>query len=154
MSAMEQGQEHRQNFFPLMGRHLSALYHFVRHQLAYLQATGDLLRDELSAEDDVDAVAARAYQEFPHAPSGRALRPALIRLAREQIDTEVARLVSWRAREPDEDLKVEDVIVEGLQGDDLARALGRPKDVSDRMLEHARAYLRERLTEAACLPPS
>lgn len=96
--------------------------------------------------------------------------------------------------EPDEDLKVEDVIedldvempdeeratrelqscvdaalaglpgewrravtlryVEGLSGDALARALGRSRTESERLLEHARACLRERLTESACRPPS
>jgi RNA polymerase sigma factor (sigma-70 family) len=218
---MEQAQRHRESFFVLMARHLSSLYHFVRHQLAYLEAVGELMPGELVADDVVDAVAARAYREFPSAPSGRALRRRLVQLAREQLRTEVARLTSWRQRtpvrteddvpetppeqavralgdeildfhEPDEDLKVEDIIedldvempdevaathevqgcvdaalaglpaewrravilyhVEDLKREELARALGRSKDESERILEHARAYLRERLTESACRP--
>jgi DNA-directed RNA polymerase specialized sigma24 family protein len=223
MDATEQAQRHRQNFFPLMGRHLSSLYHFVRHQLRYLEAVGDLMPGELAPEEVVDAVVARAYEEFPAAPSGRALRRRLVQLAREQLAAEVGRLKSWRERtpvrteddvpetppeqsvralgdeildfhEPDEDLKVEDIIedldvetpeeiaathevqacvdaalaglpaewrraillhhVDGLEGDELARALGQSREESARMLEHARAYVRERLTESACLRPA
>jgi RNA polymerase sigma factor (sigma-70 family) len=223
MRPSAQEQHHRENFFSFMGRHLASLYHVVRHQLAYLEAVGDLSPGELTPEEIVDVVVARAYHEFPSAPSGRALRRRLIQLAGEQLRVEVARIQSWRARtpvhteddvpetppeeavsrlgeeildfyEPDEDLKVEDVIedldvdnpedvaathelqacvdaalaglpadwrravilrhVEGLSGDALARALGKTNEETERMLEYARAYLRERLTEAACLPRS
>jgi RNA polymerase sigma factor (sigma-70 family) len=223
MGVSEQEQRNRENFFPLMGRHLPSLYHFVRHQVAYFEAVGDLKPGELAPEEVVDAVVGRAYKEYPSAPSGRALRRRLIQLAREQLRDEVARIKAWRRRtpvhteddvpetppeqavrslgdeildfyEPDEDLKVEDVIedldvetpeevaathelqscvdaalaglpeewrravtlyhVEGLSGDELARALGKSRSESEHLLEHARAYLRQRLTESACLPRS
>jgi RNA polymerase sigma factor (sigma-70 family) len=148
----------------------------------------------------------------------------LIRLAQEHIRHEVERANAWRRRtpvrleqdvpetppptegmstlgdeildfyEPDEDLKVEDVIpdidvptpeeesetrelqscvdaalaalpkewrralrlhyVEGRDGAELSRALGRPEPEVDRLLEHARAYLRQKLLEAGLKGPS
>jgi RNA polymerase sigma-70 factor, ECF subfamily len=44
--------------------------------------------------------------------------------------------------------------VDGLSGDELARALGKSRSESEHLLEHARAYVRQRLTESACLPRS
>jgi RNA polymerase sigma factor (sigma-70 family) len=122
-----------------MGRHLKGLYHFVRQQLAYLEATGDLVPGELTADDVVDTVLTRAYPQLPAAPSARQVRRVLLRLAREYLREEVTRLQSWRRRtpvrteqhvpetppleyvsrlgeeilefyQPDEDLKVEDVL--------------------------------------------
>jgi RNA polymerase sigma factor (sigma-70 family) len=40
--------------------------------------------------------------------------------------------------------------VNGLAGTALARAVGRPEAETDRMLDHARAYLRQRLVESGC----
>jgi len=40
--------------------------------------------------------------------------------------------------------------VNGLAGAALARAVGRPEAETDRMLDHARAYLRQRLVESGC----
>jgi RNA polymerase sigma factor (sigma-70 family) len=128
----------RELFFWLVGRHLTGLHHFVRHQLAYFQAVGDLLPDELTAEDVVDAVLLRAYGEFVKDPTPQKIRSWLVQLARQHLETEVQRLKSRRDRtvrteqdipetppteavstlgdeildfyEPDEDLKLEDVI--------------------------------------------
>lgn len=131
-------QRTRELFLPLIGRHLNGLYHYVRHQLAYLQSVGDLLPDELTPEDVVDAVLLRAYREFVNDPPERKIRSWLIRLAREHLTAEVRRLRGERERtvhieedipetppeeyvstlgeeilyfhEPEEDLKLEDVI--------------------------------------------
>jgi len=40
----------------------------VRHQLAYLESTGDLLPGELRPEDVIDSVLLRAYHEFVKSP--------------------------------------------------------------------------------------
>ena len=132
-------QRYRQAFFSLVAPHVKHVYHFVRHQLRYHEAIGDLRPDELKADEVVDAVLLRAYREFVRAPRRRSLRRWLIDLARDEVAAEVKELKSWDARtsvrteadvpetppaewvstlgeeildfhEPDEDLKVEDVI--------------------------------------------
>jgi RNA polymerase sigma factor (sigma-70 family) len=211
-------QRTRELFFSLIGRHLSGLYHFVRHELAYLQSTGDLTPGELAPEDVVDAVVVRAYREFTQNPPPPKIRSWLIRLARQHLGAEVARRKAESGStvhieqdipetppreyvstlgderldfyEPDEDLKLEDVIpdldvptpeqesetkelrrcveaalggmprawrralllrhVNGLTGSALASAVERPKPETDRMLENARDYLRQRLMESGC----
>ena len=132
-------QRYRQAFFSLVAPHVKHVYHFVRHQLRYHEAIGDLRPGELNADEVVDAVLLRAYREFVRAPRRRSLRRWLIDLARDEVAAEVKQLKSWDARtpvrteahvpetpptervstlgeeildfyEPDEDLKVEDVI--------------------------------------------
>ena len=100
---------------------------------------GDLLPEELTPEDVVDAVLLRAYREFVKDPTEQKIRSWLIRLAREQLEAEIKRLKSERNRtavhieedipetppteevstlddeilefyQPDEDLKLEDII--------------------------------------------
>jgi RNA polymerase sigma factor (sigma-70 family) len=134
-------QRSRETFFALVGPHVKRLYHFVRHLLAYREAIGDLRAGELSADDVVDAVLVRAYQEFITHPPPRKLKSWLIGLAREQLAADVRRLKAWHERtpvhteddvpetppeesvsrlgeevldfdEPDEDLKVEDVVAD------------------------------------------
>jgi RNA polymerase sigma factor (sigma-70 family) len=128
----------RAQFFSMVRRQLGTLYRFVRHELAYRHDAGDLLRGELSAEDVVDAVLLRAYREHVIEPKSRRSSGWLIRLAQEQIDSDVGRLVEARETtshveedvpetppqeevttlgeeilyfyQPDEDLKLEDLI--------------------------------------------
>lgn len=215
----EWGPRSRALFLALVGRHLKSLYHFVRHRLGYLEAVGDVLPGELTADEIVDAVLLRAYREFVKDPRERQIKGWLLGLAREQLDAEVERLKAWRTRTPvrtehdypdtpptewvstlgdetldfhelDEDLKIEDVIpdieaptpgeqvetrelrwcvdtalagmpaewrravllrhVEGLTGVELARALRRSELETRRILEQARAYLRQKLVESGC----
>jgi RNA polymerase sigma factor (sigma-70 family) len=122
-----------------MSRYLSNVYHVVRHEIRYFEAVGDLRPGELAPEEVVDAILPRAYQEFLQDPTGRKIKSRLIELAREHLRAQVQELKSWRARtpvhteqdvpetppqervstlgdeildfyEPDEDLKMEDVI--------------------------------------------
>jgi RNA polymerase sigma factor (sigma-70 family) len=138
-NAVPLAQRRREDFFPLIGQHVKHVYHFVRHRLAYHEAVGDVPRGDLTPEDVVDAVVLRAYREFVKAPRRRKLRSWLIEIAREHLAAEVERLKWWRdltpARtaddvpetppteavstlgdeildfhEPDEDLKLEDVL--------------------------------------------
>jgi RNA polymerase sigma factor (sigma-70 family) len=211
-------ESNRQRFFSLIGRHLSGLYHVVRHELAYREAVGDLLPGEVAVEDVVDAVLLSAYREFVKEPPARRLGGWLIERARKYLAAEVKRSRSERKRtvhieedvpetppqqfvstlgdeildfhEPDEDLRLEDIVpdltvptpeqetvaaelrqcvdealaglpstwrravllrhINGLAGAALAGALGRPEAETDRMLDHARAYLRQRLVESGC----
>jgi RNA polymerase sigma factor (sigma-70 family) len=132
-------ERNRELFFALIGRYLPRLHHVVRHELARLQATGDVPADEPTADDVVDAVLLRAYREFIRNAPERKIMSWLLRLTREHLAVEVARLNAWRLRTPvrleadapdtppaewvstlgdeildsheaDEDLKVEDVI--------------------------------------------
>jgi RNA polymerase sigma factor (sigma-70 family) len=133
------GHRNREVFFALAGRHLDALAQLVRRELAYYDAVGDLPPNELAPEDIVDAVLLRAYREFVDNPPARSMRRWLMGLARDHLRSEVNRLKRWRActpirteqdvpetppteavstlgdeildfHEPDEDLKVEDVV--------------------------------------------
>ena len=135
------GPRSREMFFSLVGRYLDNLYHLVRHQLAYAQAVGDLRPGELDPEDVVDAILLRAYREFVRTPPTGTLRRWLFGLAREQVAAEIQRQKTWREStplrtehdvpetppeeavstlgdeildfyEPDEDLKLEDVIAD------------------------------------------
>jgi RNA polymerase sigma factor (sigma-70 family) len=209
----------RAMFFSVVGRYLDNLQHFVRHQLAYAQAVGDLRPGELDTEDVVDAILLRAYREFVKTPPAAPLRRWLFGLAREQVATEIQRQKAWRERtplrtehdvpetppeeavstlgdeildfyEPDEDLKLEDIIpdldaqspeeeaarselrqcvdvalaglprewrralllryTEGLTGAALATALHRTPAETERILDNARAVLRQHLVESDC----
>ena len=130
-------QHMRETFFSSASQHLSHLYEFIRHQLAYFESVGDLLPGELTPEDVVDAVLVRAYHEFVKQPAGREIRSWLIQLATNQLRSEIKRLKSERGRtihieedipetppteevstlgdeilefyQPDEDLKLEDI---------------------------------------------
>jgi len=218
MNAMPLEQQNREMFFSLAGQHLNGLYEFVRHQVAYFESLGDLIRGELTPEEVVDAVLVRAYREFVKEPAGREIGSWLSRLATEQLQAEVKRLKSKRDRtihieedipetppveavttlgdeildfyQPDEDLKLEDVFpdikvptpeetaqikelwlcvnrglaglpkewrtalllrhAEGVGDGQIAKALGKPEPEIARMLEQARAYLRQRLLESGC----
>jgi RNA polymerase sigma factor (sigma-70 family) len=213
-------QRNRADLLSLVGQHLDRLYRFVLHELGYLQAVGDVMPGELTPEDVVDATLLRAYRELVKVPPGREIGGRLIQLAIEQLEADVKRLKSERDRtvhieqgvpetppaeqvstlgdeildfyEPDEDLKLEDIIadlsiptpeqeaeirelrrcvrmaltglprewrralllchVEGLTGAELARSMGRAEPETERILEHAREYLRQRLLEAGCRP--
>ena len=137
MNPMPLEQHTRETFFSLASQHLSHLYEFIRHQLAYFESVGDLLPSELTPEDVVDAVLLRAYREFIKQPAGREILSWLIQLATNQLRSEIKRLKSERGRtihieedipetppteevstlgdeilefyQPDEDLKLEDI---------------------------------------------
>jgi RNA polymerase sigma factor (sigma-70 family) len=211
-------RRNRETFFSLISPYLPRLYRFVRHELAYLQAMGDLLPDDLTPEDVVDSVVLRAYREFLKDPTGRNIKGQLIRLAREYIEAEAKRRRSERESsipkeldipetppaewvttlgeeifyfyQPEEDLKLEDVVpdldvptpeeeterremwrcvnsalvkmprawrlalllsqVDELAGAELAEAIGKPEPETQRILEQARNYLRQKLVEAGC----
>ena len=129
-------------FSALFEDHLPALYNFVRREVAYHVSVGDLHPDEVTADDIVAAVAVRAQREFVRKPESRDIRGWLIELSLDEIEREVrrssaegepavrieddvpetppAQQVSTLGDEtldfyqPDEDLKLEDVIPDGV----------------------------------------
>jgi RNA polymerase sigma factor (sigma-70 family) len=140
MNAMTSEQQNRETFFAAATRHLNGLYEYVRHQLAYLEASGELERGEFTAEDVIDSVLVRAYHEFVKAPGERDIGKWLIDLAGEHLQRQVRRSQAERRRhlpiekdipevipteavktlgeeildfyQPDEDLKLEDIFPE------------------------------------------
>lgn len=128
-----------EQFSALFRAHLPALYNFVRREIAYRVAMGDLGPDDATPDDVVAAVAVRARREFDKEPHGPDFRAWLIHLAIQELEGEVKRLSKVRERvaasveedipetppaqevstlgdevldfhQPDEDLKVEDTI--------------------------------------------
>jgi len=140
MSTAPSEQQNRETFFSSAAQQLNRLYEVVRHQLAYLESTGDLLPGELRPEDVIDSVLLRAYHEFVKEPLGRNMGDWLTELAKEHLRREVKRVKSERNRtvhieedipetppveevttlgeeildfyQPDEDLKLEDIFPE------------------------------------------
>ena len=126
-------------FFSLVARHLEQLSDFVRHQIAYLEAIGDLTTGELTPDDVIDEVLLRAYREFDGNVDEHTLHRRLTALVRETLEAAVNSARAWRRRtparlgtdipdtpphewvttlgderldywEPDEDLKLEDLV--------------------------------------------
>ncbi|MBI2876922.1 MAG: HPF/RaiA family ribosome-associated protein [Candidatus Tectomicrobia bacterium] len=99
--------------------HLDIPYNFVRREIAYYLAMGDLIPGELTVEEAVDAVVLQAFREFHQRPMGLELGPWLLKLALEHIDAEVRRLsqertqVGYMAEEIPEILPGEEVSMEG-----------------------------------------
>jgi RNA polymerase sigma-70 factor (ECF subfamily) len=155
----------RQRFMSLVRERLSELYDYVRHELAAREAVGNLVPDDLTPDDVVDDVILRAYREFVRNPEEQPGDDWLRRLAKERIRSEVRRR-RWEREhgmhieddipetspsedaamlgeqilyfhQPDEDLRVEDVIQDPSapvpgddDDDDERRALRRCVDVA------------------------
>jgi RNA polymerase sigma factor (sigma-70 family) len=124
--------------FALHEPHLQRLYNFARREIAYHVANGDLVAGDPTTEDVVDEVVLRASRELARHPARGDVGNWLIELAIEQLEREIKRVASRRDRavaieedipetppevavstlgdeildsyQPDEDLKVEDVI--------------------------------------------
>lgn len=133
-------QRTRGEFVELVSPHLERVTEFVRRVVRYSEATSDLAQGEVTAEDLVDSALVRAYREFASGSRARNVRSWLMRLALDQLRTELKRTHSERERtvsieedipetppaewvttlgeeilyfyQPDEDLKLEDVIPE------------------------------------------
>jgi RNA polymerase sigma factor (sigma-70 family) len=80
----------------LIDQHLDMLNSFVRRELAYHQKRGDLVPDDPTPEELVDSVTLRAYGEFGNRPARLEIDRWLIKLAIEQIESEINRTKSER----------------------------------------------------------
>ena len=127
-----------ERFATLVRHHLKPLFNFVRREIAYREAIGDLAYGEVGVGEVVDEVLARAAQQAARDGAKRNVRAWLIKLALDQVKAAVRRSRSERARrisieadvpetpptqqvstlgdeildfyEPDEDWKVADVV--------------------------------------------
>jgi RNA polymerase sigma factor (sigma-70 family) len=90
-------ERERELFSALAERHLKNLYNFVRREIAYHLATGDLLPGEITTENVVDATLLQAYREFVKDPARREIRSWLIGRAVEKVEAEVKRSKAERA---------------------------------------------------------
>ena len=92
----QRDHDRRETFSAVVEKHLDTLYNFVRREIAYHVAIGDVLPDEMAVEDVAVAVALRALHEFADQPLALSCRAWLIGLALEQIEADVSQ--SMRAR--------------------------------------------------------
>lgn len=75
-----------------VGEHIELVYRVIRHEIAYLEASGEVQPGLLTAEEVVDSMLLRAQRELPGAAAESSLRAWLIRRALEQLQAEVKRL--------------------------------------------------------------
>ncbi len=132
------GDENPQWFFALVEPHLEKVHEVAGRVLRYVEARGDLPPHTVEPEEVVDAALVRAYDAFAkeHAPGD--IRSRLVRYALDEIQAQVKRAQADRTRavhleedipetppqeevstlgeeilyfyQPDEDLKMEDVV--------------------------------------------
>lgn len=128
----------RELFISVIEPHLKKLYNFVRREIAYHEASGDLIPGEVTTDEAVDETVVRAYEKLPARPPNMELDRWLMKLAMEYVDSEVKRSRTERKKivyieepipetppteavstlgdeildfyQPDEDLKLEDII--------------------------------------------
>ena len=138
IKANSHDDQQRQLFFDLIKRHLRKLYNYVRREISYSLATGDLPRNQLIVQDVIDTVVLQAYEKFREKPSDVELDRWLVELARKYLRSEVQHFRKDRTRylhieedvpgtppeeqvvtlgdevldfyQPDEDLQLEDVV--------------------------------------------
>jgi RNA polymerase sigma factor (sigma-70 family) len=126
------------SFFLLVKPQLERLSHFVDHVIRFAEARGDLVPGQVVAADVVDAALLRACEEYLKKPVRGEIQRWLIQFAAREVETEIRRSKRERNHaisteenipetppaeevttlgeeilyfyQPDEDLKVEDVI--------------------------------------------
>lgn len=129
--------DERARFFARIEPHLPQLYNFIRRELAYHEALGDVPRGQVSVADVAADVVLRAYEARDQGLTDRDWRNRLLHLAIEQLARAVKearprrRIVATEARvpetppeqwvstlgeevldfyQPEQDVRVEDVI--------------------------------------------
>ena len=139
---------HGETFCNVLHQHLDALYNFVRREIAYRIAIGEVVPDETALDDVVVAVALRAQDEFADQPQTTSFSAWLIGLALEEVDAEVTHSKQTRGRvrhadhpvpdtEPADTLAaIGDEILERFVSDrDVARKDGDPGSLIIRVLK-------------------
>jgi RNA polymerase sigma factor (sigma-70 family) len=134
--------QQRDQFFKNIQPHLESFNQFVREEVEYNLATGDLKSDELTTEDVVDAVVLNAFEEYKKSPPKFPLDRWLVMLAMKYVRNEIRRLRQDREEfvhleenipetppeeevvtlgeetldfyQPDEDLRMEDVVADPI----------------------------------------
>lgn len=157
--------EDPQWFFPLVEPHMGALRNVAGRVLRFVEARGDLPQNALELDDVVDAALARAYDKFAREHVPENIRSRLIRFALDEIKAAVKRFKTEHERtvhieediqetsqteevstlgdeildfyQPDEDLKVEDVVpdIDMPTPDEIAEAEKLRRCVRDTLSE-------------------
>src|SRR5262245_49016173 len=83
--------QQRDQFFKIIEPHLESFNEFVRGEIEYQLATGDLKSEELTPEDVVDTVMLQAYEEYQKNPPKLPLDRWLVMLAMKYIRNEIRR---------------------------------------------------------------
>ncbi len=86
-----QEQERRKLYFDLIQSHLGALYKNAQREIAYLQAAGDLIENDITPDELVDAVVVRGYTRFEDRDSAIQIDRWLYQIMLEVLEEEVAR---------------------------------------------------------------
>jgi RNA polymerase sigma factor (sigma-70 family) len=211
-------REDPQWFLALVEPHLLNVRPVVGHVLRYAEARGDLPPGEVELDEIIDEALVRAYDEFSRGRRPENIRSRLVQFALSEIREAVKHAQIDRTRmvhieedlpevpppldvstlgdeilefyQPDEDLRVEDVVpnlevpppdkivesrelaqcvraalnslspekrsaltlryIVGLTGKELADSLGKTEADVERLIEEARAQIREELIAARC----
>jgi ribosomal subunit interface protein len=131
-------ESERELFITAIQPHLKKLYNFVRREIGYHDANGDLIPGEVTPDEAIDETIVRAYEQLATRPPKMELDRWLMKLAMQYLHSE-----AWRSRierkkvahieedipetppteavstlgdeildfyQPDEDLKLEDIV--------------------------------------------
>ena len=103
------GQQ-RTDYADLVKPHLPELYHFIRRELAYRQAVGDLSPADIRADEVLDAAIARGLEALDDRPQHLEILPWLTRMALQVIQEETATHKIRERRVSTEDIAPEDAM--------------------------------------------
>ena len=146
-------EEQRKLYVELIQPHLPELFHFIRRELAYHQALGDLSPSDVRPEEVLDAAVVRGYGRFAERPEHLEVLPWLTGIALEVIGEEIEahrvreRRVATEAPAPSDPMDVTDdedtEIYEFYQPDEQIRMEDILPDPESPIPEEAEA-IRER----------
>ncbi len=136
--AQPREQRDREAFLGQLSRYLPGLYRYAHHLLRHYEALGDLPPGQIDVDDIVDTAVLGAYREHGKTGPNGDFRGRLMRIARNYVQNEVRQVIARRELtiskeedvpeippeeevselgeeifeffEPDEHLKVEDVV--------------------------------------------
>ncbi len=82
-------REQQKDYADLVKPHLPELYHFIRRELAYHQALGDLSPSDIRADEVLDAAVVRGLEAFGERPQHLEILPWLAGMALQVIQEEM-----------------------------------------------------------------
>ncbi len=148
-------QDLRRSYMELIRPHLGDLYGFIRRELAYHQALGDLSPADATADEILDSTIVRGYERFRSRPEHLEILPWLTGLALEVIGEEMEahrireRRVATEEREPETPMDVTDdldtEIYEFYQPDEVVRLEDILPNPESPIPEEAEALLQRNL---------
>ena len=110
LSGSSNDEEQRKNYADLVKPHLPELYHFIRRELAYRQAQGDLSPADIRADEVLDAAIARGLEAFGTRPQHLEILPWLTGMALQVIQEETEAHQIRERRVSTEDLAPADAM--------------------------------------------